>query len=247
MMSPSRITPTFSDRQVAVLEREADRILSRAEAAGVVIDYLGIQPLFEETRGYAGPDSDWVLAPARNDPMPRVEGTMLVPKAEADRLRQLADVGIDFREIYIAHEIEKGRLQLDAPASPSGLAAPGNALLPTSGARTIDTDLAQRVVGEVPIPAATVELSRRLGTTSGTLLTVVRGALPVAATIAAAPLLAAGAVIAAAGTAVVAAGTVAVGAAGALLDPIVLGAWTIDREARPGMPAAWFVLARWRW
>jgi hypothetical protein len=31
------------------------------------------------------------------------------------------------------------------------------------------------------------------------------------------------------------------------LDPIVFGAWTLDRRTDPGTAAAWFVLARWLW
>ena len=84
----------------------------------------------------------------------------------------------------------------------------------------------------MPVPASTVELSRRLGSASGTMLSVLRGALPLAATVAAAA---------------VAVGAATAAAAAALLDPIVLGAWTLDREAEPGAPAAWFVLARWEW
>jgi hypothetical protein len=79
------------------------------------------------------------------------------------------------------------------------------------------------------------------------MLSVLRGALPLAATVAAAPVLVAGAIAVAAGAAAVAVAAATAAAAAALLDPIVLGAWTLDREAEPGAPAAWFVLARWEW
>jgi hypothetical protein len=87
-------------------------------------------------------------------------------------------------------------------------------------------------VGRTKIPPPeTSALAARLGRSSRQLLTVLRTALPIAGAIAAAPILAAGAVVTG-----LAAG----------LDPIVFGVIPAgDPVARE--PAAWYMLAQWTW
>jgi len=92
-------------RRVATLERGSPRLVKTAERAGVDIRYLGIAPLFNEPRAYAGPQTDWILRPA--DPSDGI-----IPAAQLDRLQRLVHAGLDFPRIYVAHEIPKDRLAL---------------------------------------------------------------------------------------------------------------------------------------
>ncbi len=79
--------------------------MKTANQAGVDIRYLGIAPLFDEPRAYAGPQNDWIIR--RADPSDGI-----VPAAQQDRLQQLVHVGLDFPRVYVAHEIPKDRLAL---------------------------------------------------------------------------------------------------------------------------------------
>ena len=63
--------------------------MKTANQAGVDIRYLGIAPLFDEPRAYAGPQNDWIIR--RADPSDGI-----VPAAQQDRLQQLVHVGLDF-------------------------------------------------------------------------------------------------------------------------------------------------------
>jgi hypothetical protein len=94
----------------------------------------------------------------------------------------------------------------------------------------LDVVASQRLVDPVPVPARTARLARHLGTGAGALLRVLGLGAPVGGAIA-------GATVSAGGAAMRA----------LALDPMVLGAWTLDRRGDPGTPAAWFVLARWLW
>jgi hypothetical protein len=169
-------------RRVASLEHSSPRLVKTAERAGVDITYLGIAPLFDEPRAYAGPQTDWIIRPAEHS-----DG--IIPAAQLDRLQRLVYAGLDFPRVYVAHEIPKDRLAL-----PTGTNNP-----PV----TLDQAAAAEAIGSVPPPAETSTLTARLGHSSEQLLTVLRAALPIAGAIAAvpfviaaAPFLAAGAVAA---------------------------------------------------
>lgn len=180
-------------RRVVTLERSGPQLVRTAERAGLNITYLGIAPLFDEPRAYAGPQTDWIIRPA--DP-----GDGIIPAAQLDRLQRLVHAGLDFPRIYVAHEIPKDRLAL-----PIGTNDPPVTL----------GQAAAEAVGSVPPPAETSALAARLGHSSQQLLTVLRAALPIAGAIAAAPFVIAAAPFPAAGAVV--AGLVAG------LDPIVFG------------------------
>jgi hypothetical protein len=212
----SRLTVQTA-RRVATLERSSPRLIKTAERAGVDIRYLGIAPLFDEPRAYAGPQTDWIIRPA--DPSDGI-----IPAAQLDRLQWLVHAGLDFPRVYVAHEIPKDRLAL-----PTGTSDP-----PV----TLDHAAAGEAVGPVPPPAETSALAARLGHSSEQLLTVLRAALPIAGAIAAAPFVIAAAPLLAAGAVV--AGLVAG------LDPIVFGVIPAGDPA-PGEPAAWYILAQWAW
>ena len=136
-------------RSVAVLERHAPRFVQRAKKAGVTIEYLGSHPLFEESRLFNGPKTDWLLGPADSDAVEEI-----VPRAQLADLRRLSESGIDFPVVYVAHELPKGRVQSLVPAD--------NALTPTM----IDRTEAASLVDPAPVPRSTVELSERLSARS---------------------------------------------------------------------------------
>jgi hypothetical protein len=209
-------------RRAATLERNSARLVTSASRVGVHITCLGIAPLFDEPRAYAGSQTDWIIGPATD------RSDAIVPADERELLRRLIHAGIDFPLIYVAHEIPKGRLVVQAgTATPAG-----------SQPVTLRQEAAAAAVGPVPPPASTTELADRLGHSSQRLLTMLRTAAPIAAGIVAAPVLIASAPFALAGAAITAL------AAG--LDPIVFGVIPAD-PATPGQPAAWYILAQWEW
>jgi hypothetical protein len=158
-------------RRMATLERSSQRLIKSAGLAGVDVTYLGIAPLFDEPRAYAGPRTDWIIRPAvdRSD--------AVVPAAERARLQRLLQAGIDFPLVYVAHEIHKG--QVAVPAGPVAL----------------DHATAAAAVGPVPPPADATALAARLGHSSEQLLAFLRGALRIAGATAAAPFVLAGAAL----------------------------------------------------
>ncbi len=130
-------------RRVATLEREAPEILDTARSAGLEIEYLGVNPLFSESRLYGGVDTDWVLAPATT------EADTVVPRRERRVLQTLTASGLQFPLIYIAHEVPKEQSQHLAPASGQGHVV-------------LDTAEAQDLIGATPPPASSLELGERL-------------------------------------------------------------------------------------
>jgi hypothetical protein len=215
-------TLTRADRQVVALRDETQRVVAQARRAGVELTCLGSHPLFPETRLYPGPVTSWVLAPAYDDPLVR-RGEMAVPKPELRILARLLKAGLDFPAVYVAHEVPTDRL------ARAGLPSDLRVLQPGSFA-TLDVAASQRLVDQVPVPARTARVARQLGTGAGTLLKLLGLAVPAASAVVGA--------------------TASAGAAAMrmlALDPMVLGAWTLDRRTDPGTPAVWFVLARWLW
>jgi hypothetical protein len=162
-------------RRVATLERSSPQLVRTAERAGVDISYLGIAPLFDEPRAYAGPQTDWIIRLA--DPSDGI-----IPAAQLDRLQRLVHVGLDFPRIYVAHEIPKDRLALTTGTNDPPV--------------MLGEAAATQAVGPVPPPAETSAVAAQLGHRSQRLLTALGAALPIAGAIAAAPFLAAGAVVA---------------------------------------------------
>jgi hypothetical protein len=213
-------TLTTADRQELALRNEIGQVVAAASRAGVELECLGVHPLFTGTRLYAGPERSWVLAPAGDDPLVRRD-ELALPKPERRALARLLAAGLDFPGVYVAHEVATARLA-GAGLAPSTL-RPG-------GFTVLDPATSLRLVDPVPVPAPTARVARRLGAGAGALLRVLGLAAPAAGAVA-------GAAVSAGGAAMRA----------LALDPIVFGAWTLDRRTQPGTPAAWFVLARWLW
>lgn len=209
--SGGRILAPVTRRRVATLEREAPRTVELAREAGVTIEYLGISPLFKDTRSYVGEGSDWVLGPAQQS------DTAFIPREPARALVRLNEAGVNFPMLFIAHEIEKGKLPQ------SGHMAVG-AMLPVTASE------AAQLVGPAPPPLTTVELGDRLAERAHQVFVIMRKVATGMGVAAAAPFVLAGAAIGALAT----------------LDPIVLGAIPAISSVE-GEPAAWYVLARWDW
>jgi hypothetical protein len=209
-------------RRAAILERGSARLVTTASRAGVDISYLGIAPLFDESRAYAGPQTDWIIGPAAD------RSDAIVPADQRERLQRLIHAGIDFSLVYVAHEIPKGRLAIPTGAATSAGSQPV----------TLGQEAAAAAVGPIPPPAGTTALADRLGHSSHRLLTMLRTAAPIAAGIVAAPVLIASAPFVLAGA--------AVAALAAGLDPIVFGVMPAG-PATSGQPAAWYILAQWDW
>jgi hypothetical protein len=168
------LLPSYSDRPLTALEarrmdtleQRVSGITAKAAAAGVSIVYLGRSGLFDDARGYAGPETEWIFAPAdRHD--------AYIPRIQARELEILEAIGLTFALIYIAHEVEKGVL----PAHPHG----GGPLV------TIDRSEARSLVGPVPLPAASVKLDQRLNQRSQQVFTALTKAAKVGTAVAAAP------------------------------------------------------------
>jgi hypothetical protein len=215
-------TLTHPDRQLVALRDESERVLALAGRAGIELERLGVAPLFSDTRLYPGPQRSWVLAPAADDPLVR-RRELAIPKPEFRALARLLEAGLDFPAVYVAHEVPTARLVGTGLPAQVRTVAPG-------GFAPLDLLASQRLVDPVPVSARTARVARHLGAGAGAVLKV----------------LGLGASVAGAATgAAVSTGAAAMRALA--LDPMVLGAWTLDRHDQPGTPAAWFVLARWLW
>jgi hypothetical protein len=213
-------TMTHPDRRLLALRDETEQVVALAGKAGVELESLGVHPIFTETRLYTGPHTSWVLAPAGDDPLLR-RGELAIPRQQRRALTRLLKAGLDFPVVYVAHEVPTAQL------ARAGLRSP----VPRPGGFTaVDLATSLWLVDSVPVPARTAQVSRHLGAGAGALLKVLGLAVPVAGAIAGATALASGAAMRA-----------------LALDPIVFGAWTLDRRTDPGTLAAWFVLARWLW
>jgi len=166
--------------RIAALERQSMQVTRRAAAARVPIKYLGIAPLFSEPTAYAGPQTDWLIAP--------VGGAIdsVVPRAVRHQLLALDAAGIRFPLVYIAHEVPKGHVRVP-PAEADGRTAPV----------TLDRKTADATVGPVPPAAASVAVADRLGRSSETLLSILGKVVPIAAAALAAPFVVAAAAVSA--------------------------------------------------
>jgi hypothetical protein len=156
--------------RAAALERRSVQVANMAAAAGVQIRYLGIAPLFTEPMAYAGPQTDWLIAPAGR------ASDSVVPRAVRQQLLALDATGMRFPLVYVAHEVPKG--QLPVRAAGAGVSA---------SPVTLDRQTADAAVGPVPPAAATVAVADQLGRASQTLLSILAKAAPIAAAALAAP------------------------------------------------------------
>lgn len=158
-------------RSVEALERQAPDIVVAAKDAGVEIEYVGVSPLFGETRLYGGDTTDWVMAPVRS------QDDAVVPRREREVLKRLAEENVYFPLIYSAHEVEQERT---------------GSLAPATGHTVLERSVGAQLVGPIPAPHESVILADRLAQRSqqvvSTVARVGRAAGIAAAGVAMAPL-----------------------------------------------------------
>lgn len=219
--------------QHTMLTTAATAVLEHAEHHHTDIDYLGIAPLFTDTRLYHGPKTDWVLSLADDDP--QAVGGLPVPRAQLRNLRKLVKAGLDFPVLYIAHEVPRAAtagVGLEPKISPTAAPTRSGLVVKQASFTPIARETAARLVAAPPPPVRTTRTSKALGTITHTTLrglgTAAKGVGIAAAAVAAAPL---------------ALGALAVSG----LDPVLFGALPATPDPRPGDPAAYFVLAHWDW
>jgi hypothetical protein len=141
----------------------------------------------------------------------------VVPREQREALNRLDGSGAHFPMLYVAHEVEKDKY----PSLREGS---------RSFAITVPKEHARKIVGPTPAPVRSVELADRLSERANQVFKVIGRAGALAGTVAVAPLVLLSSAMASLST----------------LDPVVLGAIPA-LLARPGEPAAWYVLARWDW
>lgn len=201
-----RPTIALAARQTHALESRVPETLALAKAAGVELEYRGVQPLFKTPRIYTGTNgNDWTIEPLHRDT------DCVVPKDQQAVIGKLLEADVDFPMLYIAHEVEGTKTKDIVRATD-----------------TAHTDITPEAVGElvgpVPEPQHAVTLGDRLNQrTAKTLTTIKKGAKfggMAAVGIAAAPFVVAGAAVAALSQ----------------LDPIILGVEVIGepRVGQPG-------------
>ncbi len=195
--------------RVATLEREAPFNVAIAKDANVEIQYLGIAPLPEGIHVLAGATTDWILGPAT------LKDADYIPRQQRQTLELLESSGLHMPTLFIAHEIHKGQI-------PSVLDAPMGSMTSVS---KVD---AEKAIGQIPPPAATIEMGEKLAERSRQVFSILAKTIPVIGTVVSAPFLIVGAGLA------------------AVLDPIIFGVIPAV-SASPGQPAAWYLLARWDW
>lgn len=169
-------------RRIQTLERQAPTLIAEASLAGTEIDFLGINPIFNESRLYEGGGevNDWIFGPAD------AHEDVVVPRKERQTLKRLAEAGFDFPLIYIAHEVPKSKTK--ELGHNNG-----------TGHTVLDAEVAKELVGPVPPPAASVALGDRLAASSVQVVkNLRRGAIAAGAAVAAPVVLAGGALIGAA-------------------------------------------------
>jgi hypothetical protein len=80
----------------------------------------------------------WVVGPAERDPLRSSRGGTVIPRQQRIRLKRIAELGIPFQRLAIAHELDReGPVQQLLPALHAGPAA-------------CTDEIANRLVGSVP-------------------------------------------------------------------------------------------------
>lgn len=212
--------------------RQVDNTLDLAASAGSTIYFVGLASVFREVRVYRGVDRDWAFAPASLDAIYVEQGRRLpIPEENLEGLRRLVAAGVDFPEVFLAHDIPSGWVD----ALPSGPTTTD--LVPTRGMQLITPEQARQVVRQPGPHASTLRLAHRYGQVS-------KGLLAAYAVMG----VAAGAVVAIAAAPLMLLGTAGGGQTAEVvgIDPILLGAAPVEGPAFPG-ESAWFVLTEWNY
>ncbi len=107
-------------RETIVLHEQTMAITVR-ESFPVTL--IGAAPALSGMRVYRGQETDWVLMNLSSDPL-YTQMRMPLPNRVKKELKAYVRAGLDFEAIYVAHEIEVGRLTLGQPLTPEMLMPP---------------------------------------------------------------------------------------------------------------------------
>jgi len=107
-------------RETIVLHEQTMAITVRE---GFPVTLIGAAPAVSEMRVYRGQETDWVLMNLSSDPL-YTQMRMPLPNHVKKELKAYVRAGLDFEAIYVAHEIEAGRLTAGQPLTPEMLMPP---------------------------------------------------------------------------------------------------------------------------
>ena len=106
------------------LRERARALLVHSSQEALPLIYLGTMPLFSGHRVYPGRRYDWILVNLAEDPLFHDRDGFPVPGRILDHLRAVKRAGIDFDALYVAHEIEKGKIREGKPLTVAALLPP---------------------------------------------------------------------------------------------------------------------------
>jgi len=113
------------------LLRREQTLLAAGQRAGLALEPLGTAPLFAGHRLYPAQPHSWLLANLADDPLCQHVDGYPVPRAVLRRLQRLHRAGVEVDALYVAHELEPGRVapgeplrleQLEPPSSAAAIA-----------------------------------------------------------------------------------------------------------------------------
>jgi hypothetical protein len=206
-------------RALPELASAVDRFVGRA---GVDVEYAGLAPLLTEPQLYRPEPAGtyWALFPAETDPGLH-RGDLPIPPRERRRLNRIRRRTKADLALYVGHELDPADVEKALPGLDAGLPIP------------LTPDAAAALVPQPKPHRAAVDGAARLGEALGTAAQGVARVAPWLIAAAAVPV------------ALAVSPLLLVGAAMAGLDPVVVGALSAGGSRTPGVPAAYFVLARW--
>jgi hypothetical protein len=88
------------------------------------VRYIGTMPLTTGQQIYPGQQYDWALMSAHNDPLMQDKDGYPMPKRVINVLNRIHRAGLEFDDIYIAHELPKGIVQPGQPVTAAMLMPP---------------------------------------------------------------------------------------------------------------------------
>lgn len=95
-------------QQLASVHQRAREIVGYGQKAGLPIQHAFDAPLFSGQQIIPGQQYDWAFMPIAEDPLYKRDGTLPIPNDVLAQLSNIRRVGIDFDDIYIAHELPLG-------------------------------------------------------------------------------------------------------------------------------------------
>jgi hypothetical protein len=107
-------------RETIVLHEQTMAVTVRE---GFPVELIGAAPALSGMHVYRVQETDWVLMNLSSDPL-YTQMRMPLPNSVKKELKAYVRAGLDFEAIYVAHEIEAGRLTAGQPLTPEMLMPP---------------------------------------------------------------------------------------------------------------------------